>query len=324
MSIKELKNNSEINETLLLLDKQLKPFRNKNGSYLEVELRDSTGKVRGRLWDSGEEVYDYLHEGEPVEVTGRVQEFMGELQVIINSIKKSDSVWQPEDFLPCLENYQEVKEEFLGKLEEIKYRASFAAEEVKILIEHLFGESFLEKFCNGAGAVKYHHPYRGGLMHHTLNVIKNAEALAKNYPEADLVLTLVGALVHDIGKIEEYNLSSGSIELSVDGILLGHIVIGNQILREKIRQIREKGMFFPQELEKLILHIITSHHAEGQWGSPRQPAILEALLVHQADFVDAEAFKFQEFTNGEEGSYSWSSLLKRNVYFKKNNWDLPF
>jgi len=134
----------------------------------------------------------------------------------------------------------------------------------------------------------------------------------------------VGALVHDIGKIEEYNLSSGSIELSVDGILLGHIVIGNQILREKIRQIREKGMFFPQELEKLILHIITSHHAEGQWGSPRQPAILEALLVHQADFVDAEAFKFQEFTNGEEGSYSWSSLLKRNVYFKKNNWDLPF
>jgi len=324
LAVKDLQENNQINETLLLLDKQLKPFRNKSGSFLEVELRDSTGSIRGRLWENGEEVYQRLSVGNPVEVTGRIQEFMGELQIILDSIEDSHKSCSPEDFMPFLENYQEIKEEFLEQLEELKRRASFSAEEIKVLLDHVFETRFLEEFCKTPAAIKYHHAYLGGLMHHTLNVVRNAEALAKNYPEADLLLTLTGAFLHDTGKVEEYSFSTGLIETSSQGILLGHIILGIRRLQEAIRKLREKGVSFSEELEKLLLHIVTSHHSEGEWGSPRQPAVLEAFLVHQADLVDAEAYKFINLSGGEGGTCAWSNLLRRNVYIKKNNWDTPF
>ena len=324
MAIKDFQNHEEISETFLLLSKQLKPFRNKSGSYLEVELRDSTGSIKGRLWENGEDAYHYLSEGKPVEVKGRIQEFMGGLQLIIDYIETSNCSCGPEDFLPRLQNYAEIKEEFIDKLETLKERAEWSsAGEVKILLENIFDNTFLERFCEAPAAIKYHHPYLGGLMHHTLGVAKNAESMAKNYPEADLVITLTGAFLHDLGKLKEYTLSRGVIEQSIEGVLMGHIVLGLKILQDAVKQIRERGLEFSEELEKLLQHIIASHHSEGEWGSPRQPAVLEALLVHQADLLDAEAYKFLE-CEGEKGTYSWSSLLKRNLYIKEGNWDLPF
>ncbi len=323
MAVRDLENQNEIRETYLLVDKKLKPFRNKTGNYLEVELRDSTGAIKGRLWEQGEETYEQIDKGQPVEVQGKIQEFMGELQVILTEIKNNQEEHSPEDFLPWLTEYFEVREEFLKKLEEVKERARYSAREVEMLLNKVFSVGFTEEFCKTPAAVKYHHPYLGGLMHHTLNVVKNAEALAGNYPEADKLLTLTGALLHDIGKVKEYSLSSGNIEHSVEGVLLGHIILGNQLLNETIRELRKEGIDFPEELEKLLLHLLTSHHSEGEWGSPRQPALLEALLVHQADLLDAEAYKFLA-CEGEAGSCQWSSLLKRKVYHKKDDWDIPF
>ncbi|NLC51977.1 MAG: HD domain-containing protein [Firmicutes bacterium] len=309
--IADISANSEIRAVLLLADKQLRPYKNKPGHFLTVELMDKSGSIKGFLWDNGEEAYDLLADAKVVEVSGVIREFNGELQLNINSICDAGDGFDPADFLPSVENYAELKNAFLERLEEVKQSI---AEELKMLLETVFNAEFLEKFCRAPAATKYHHARLGGLMQHTLHVLNNALALAGNYPAVDQQLVAVGALLHDLGKVEElyYDTTFG---YTVEGNLLGHIVQGSLMFKEAMEKVR-RSVSFPKEKENLLLHILISHHGVNEWGSPKRPKTLEALIVHYADLIDAEADKFL-MIEGEKGSCVYSKFLNRNVYLSR-------
>lgn len=311
--IKDFQVNQEIDTALLLEEKQLRPFASKPGFFLTVKLRDRTGLISGKVWDDAPGVFERLGDARVVKVTGRVQEYGGELQLVLNNIQEAGGDFSPEDFLPRLENYGEVKEKFQTMLSWIKDQLS---EEMAQLLEQVFTPGFSEKFCRVPAAYKYHHAYLGGLMHHTLNVVRNAYTISKNYPGAvDIDLVLLGALLHDVGKVDELSFQA-SLDYTREGNLLGHIVQGIFLIKKEIEKARERGIQVSQEKETLLLHIIASHHNLPEWGSPRHPQIIEAMFVHYADIIDAEAFKYSAL-EGEKGTFSWSPLLKRKAYLRE-------
>ena len=188
------------------------------------------------------------------------------------------------------------------------------------MIESFFADpEFRAKFTQAPAALKIHHAYLGGLLEHTAGVVTLCRAAADYYPGVNRDLLLTGALFHDVGKVESYA-SQPLIEGTDQGRLIGHLVLGVQMVSAAIRAIRqEQGEeAFPVAAELPLLHLLISHHGKMEWGSPLEPMLLEACLLHQADNMDAEAAKFREaIQNHPRGGGNWtaySTVLKRSVY----------
>ena len=201
MRIKELTAGASIvNQPYLVNEVELRPFRGKPGYYLRLVLLDQTGQIEARVWDDAEVAYANLRPGSVALVAGRVERFNGELQLQATSIADGDMYYDPSGFLPSIENYDIIKQQFMRRLAEVK---SWANPFLKLLVDEIFEGEFLEAFCRAPAAKYYHHAVVGGLMLHTLDVSENAESLASLYDGVDVELTVVGALLHDIGKVDE-------------------------------------------------------------------------------------------------------------------------
>ncbi len=311
IDLRKIQKGDIVKGKLLLIEKELKSFKNKPGKYLQVELINKTGSISCKMWDNGEEAYDRIDKECVVEVIGEVNVFNNDYQLKLESIIKESGIYDPREFLPEASNYEDIEFEFENTLEEFK---ELASEEVACLIDEIFQGNFLTKFKNAPAAQKYHHAYLGGLMEHTLNVTINAYNLCNRYSHIDQELVFTGALLHDIGKVLEYTYDS-SISYTIEGALTGHIIQGCMIVKNAIQRVRDNGIYFPEEKEALILHIIASHHGYLEWGSSKQPAVVEASIVHYADIIDADVFKFSS-SEVEENKNLWSNKLKRFVYGK--------
>lgn len=282
--VNQLANGDTVDEAYLVADKQLRANRQGN-LYLQLELRDKTGSVGARLWNVTEGMARTFEPGDFLHVRGKTQVFQGALQIILSHLEvvAADRL-EPEDFLP--QSGQNVARltarlrEFLLKLDNPHLRALAEC--------FLIDEEFVRKYTTAPAGIRNHHAYHAGLLEHVVTMLAVADRVAEFYPDIDRDLLMMGIFLHDVGKIDElsYDRAFGYTDR---GQLVGHMVMGVVLLREKVGQTADlTGEPFPDELLLRLEHMIVSHHGTLEFGSPKLPMTPEAFALHALDNLDAK------------------------------------
>ena len=282
--------------------KDLHSFREKQGKFLSLSLGDKSGEMEAKVWDRAEEIAAGFKVNDFIAVLGQVGSYNQKLQITIDKLKVLD----PEkvditQFLPSTPyNIKDLWQELKAMMEGMKNPY------LKELVEDFFqDETLAGAFCRAPAAKVHHQSYLGGLLEHTLNVLRLCQGIAAAYEGVDQDLLLTGALFHDIGKVYELSYQY-AIDYTDAGRLLGHIVIGVDLVHQRLRAIAG----FPDNLRLKLLHMIVSHHGKYEWQSPKKPKFLEAAILHQADLLDAEMDKFRRAREGSPGEGNWTSYIK--------------
>ncbi|MFH1288815.1 MAG: HD domain-containing protein [bacterium] len=305
--IKDLKEGERVKSVYLLRGKNSGLTR-KGDFYISLELVDMTGKVDAKVWEANEALYKELLVDKFLGIEGYVDFFKGYPQIRTTSCHllsdEQEKSVHLENYLPCSPFNREA---MCIELQDIiaGIKNPFCQ---KLLQSVFFDKKFMEIFKKCPAATDFHHPYIGGLLEHTLSLTKLAKILVKHYAgSVNDELLLTGCILHDIGKTEELTYQR-SFNYTNRGKFIGHIVIGAGIIEKKISEIHG----FPEELADLILHLVLSHHGEYEWGSPRRPKCLEAVMLHHLDNIDAKMNGFHWFVNSysvDENS-SWTNYSK--------------
>ena len=286
--VNQLNHGDAVEEVFLVADKQLRANRQGN-LYLHIDLRDKTGTVSARLWNATEALARTFEPGDYLHVKGKTQLFQGALQVILSHIEQADpEQLEPDDFLP--QGTQNVAK-LTVKLRELLF--SMSNPHLRALVEcFLIDEEFLRKFTSAPAGVKNHHAHHGGLLEHVVTLLTIADRIVDLYPEVDRDLLLTGIFLHDIGKVDELTYDR-AFSYSDEGQLVGHLVMGVEMLRDKVKQSSDlTGEEFPKELLLRLKHMIVSHHGTHEFGSPKLPMTLEAVALHYLDNLDAKVHAF--------------------------------
>lgn len=306
--LKELKEGDRIGDIYLI--KHRTSAVTKNGkSYWNVALQDRTGSLDAKVWDPNSAGIDEFEDNDYVEIIGEVTSFNGALQINVKRARLArEGEYIPSDYLPISSrNIDDMYKELLAMIEKTENVY------LKKLLEAFFveDESFIKAFKFSSAAKTVHHAFVGGLVEHTLSVAENCEFFAKKYTRLNRDLLLTAAICHDIGKIREITCFPEN-DYSDEGNLLGHIVMGSEMVGEKIRTIEG----FPVVLANQLKHCILSHHGELEYGSPKKPALIEAVALSFADNIDAKMETFDELLDNSQEPNSWQGfnrLLDSNV-----------
>ncbi len=283
----------------------------KNGkSYDSLILQDKTGTIDAKIWDPNSQGIDDFEAMDYVDIVGDVTSFNGMLQINVKRARKvREGEYEPGDYLPVSrydieEMYQELLK-YINSVQDVHYKA---------LLKSFFVEDaeFTENFKKHSAAKSVHHGFIGGLLEHSLSVAKVCDFFAKNYPVLNRDLLISAAMLHDIGKIKE--LSGFPLnDYTDEGNLLGHIMMGTEMVADKIRMIEG----FPAVKNNQMKHCILSHHGELEFGSPKKPALIEAVALSFADNMDAKMETFREALEANnEDPYRWlgyNRLLETNI-----------
>ena len=305
--IEAINENDNVVDHYLCAQKQVLKTR-AGKTYYSIRLQDKTGTLDSKIWDLNDGI-GHFETGDYVKIDGSVVTFQGGLQVNIRRIRKSqEGEYDPKDYLPTSKyDVDEMYSEFLGYIDKVEDPY------VKQLCEAFFvDDTVLAKRFKEHGAAKtVHHNFFGGLLEHTLGIVKICDFLADQYPQVNRDVLFAGAFFHDIGKTEELT-ELPIVDYTDEGQLLGHIMIGVQWINEKVNQIEG----FPKPLANMIKHCVIAHHGELEYGSPKKPAILEAALLHYADNIDAKVMTFTTILNQTEPEDDWSGyqrLFQTNI-----------
>jgi 3'-5' exoribonuclease len=301
--VNQLLHGDAVDETFLVADKQLRANRQGN-LYLHLELRDKTGTVGARLWNATENLARQFEPGDFLQVRGKTQVFQGSLQIILTHLEVVDSSSVvAEDFLP--QSTQNVAK-LLARLRDLL--RGMNNPHLKALVEcFLIDDVFVRKFTTAPAGIKNHHAYQGGLIEHVVTLLNVADRITDLYPEIDRDLLLAGIFLHDIGKVDELSYNR-SFAYTDEGQLVGHLVMGVEMLREKAAQCAAlTGEPFPDELLLRLKHMIVSHHGAYEFGSPKLPMTLEAVALHYLDNLDAKIHTFgREIREDPSRDSSWT------------------
>lgn len=305
--IQELKEGSAVKDVYLC--KQKNAATTKNGKeYYNVILQDKTGTVDAKVWEPNSfgiadfEAHDYVF------INGDVTSFNGALQVNIKQARVADEGdYDPKDYFPVSsKNVDEMFAELIGIIGTIQNPS------LKALLEAFFVKDadFIKAFKQSTAAKTVHHGFIGGLLEHTLSVTKLCDYYCKTYPVLKRDLLLAAAICHDIGKVREISLFPEN-DYTDEGNLIGHIVMGSEMVTDKMREIPG----FPKTLGNELKHCIVAHHGKLEFGSPKTPALMEAVALNYADDTDAKLEMFTELVNRTD-TYEWlgyNRLLESNV-----------
>lgn len=306
--IKEIKAGDVIDDLFVLLDKHLAQKRDGN-NFLNVTLTDKTGSLKGVVWDNVDKIAARIKSGDFVRTQGHISEYKGALQFVIKDMDMCpvESV-DRSDFLP---RTQRDIEKMFARLKKIT--ASMETGYLRELFEAFWqDEEFVRQFKNAPAAKQMHHAYIGGLLEHTLSMALLVDKIASHYGGIDRDLLLAGAILHDIGKIREFEYSS-KIDYSDEGRLINHLVIGIQLIEEKLHELKD----FPEEPAILLKHMIVSHHGAREFGSPEPPKTIEAVLLNYIDEMDSKVNGIRDYMSAEDPNENWTSyhrLLERHFY----------
>ena len=277
--VSELEPNQLVQGVFLVQHKEIR--QKKTGEpYLSLTLTDRTGDLDAKMWDNVPEVMETFERDCFLKVKGMVQLFQNKPQLTIYRLQlHAESEIDIADFLPASKrNRDEMFAELQGWI------ASIANPHLKALLETIFADETVALAYRTAPAAKsIHHGWIGGLIEHVLSVCQLAKVTAAHYPDIDFDLLLTGVILHDIGKIHELTYSR-SLGYSTEGQLIGHINIGVRMVEDALRKLPQ----FPPLLRDLVEHMILSHHGSLEFGSPRVPMFLEAMLLHQIDNLDSK------------------------------------
>ncbi len=281
----------------------------KNGkAYENLILQDKTGTIDAKIWDPNSAGIEDFETLDYIEVFGDVNSFQGALQVSVKRVRAChEGEYDPADYLPVSsKNIDEMYAEVLGFVKGI------SNEYLRKIAEAFFvqDEAFAKVFKKSSAAKAVHHGFVGGLLEHTLSVTKLCEYYTKAYPALNKDLLITAALFHDIGKTKELSLFPEN-DYTDDGQLLGHIVIGSEMIGEKAKKIEG----FPAVLLGELKHCILAHHGEFEYGSPKKPALIEAVALNFADNTDAKMETLTELFSAtqETGWLGYNRLLETNV-----------
>ena len=279
--------------------------------YLMLTLIDSSGEIAGRVWENADQLMAECAPGSVVRVAGQAQAYKGVLQLKINTIQAipSESV-DISQFLPAVSG--DVKAMAAELLKVVK---SVEEPHLRELLLAIFKDKkFKARFNKAPAAKAMHHAYVGGLLEHTLAVSRLADVVCGLYPSIDRDLLLAGALLHDIGKVEEFSFAVLPFDYSDQGRLVGHMVIGIEMIQAKI----EKISGFPPELATRLKHLVLSHHGRYEFGSPSLPMMLEAFVLNFLDDLDAKVNYINRLgSKTQESGYQWTDYqrtLERFLY----------
>jgi len=301
----------------------------KRGTWFTIVAADKTGDIAIKYWggenkDRVKRLYDSFKVGDVVQIRlGNVEIYEDKPQVSINEntggIRRcSPDEYNISDFIPSLDD-EKIKELYNVLKKEIQ---NIEDKKLEGLLNIFFKDKdFVKKFCSSPSAMTHHHNYVGGNLEHTVGVVRLCKNILEMYPGANNDLVITGAILHDVGKLKEYS-STASIEKTDVGNFIGHIVMGDLWIRENIKILRNDGTDFDAELENKLCHIILSHHGRYEYGSPRMPKTIEAMIVHAADLMDSQVKNFiQKIEDGRKTSdddwgYIWDSDsgMKRPMY----------
>lgn len=300
--VKDLIPGRGVEEIFLVSSKEMGTTR-KGKPFLRLRLSDRSGTVDGVLWEDAEEAASLFEQGDHIYVRGTVSEYKGSPQVKADRIRPvpAEEI-DPRDFLPS--TYRDI-EELQGYLR--FHLESVHDPDYRRLLDHIFGDpEFLEQFSRAPAATRYHHAYLGGLLEHTVSVTSLCDHVAQQYARVNRDLVITAGLLHDLGKMDELTYEQ-AIEYSSAGKFLGHVIIGTLFVSHQIAAIPE----FPEEKSDQLLHTLVSHHGELEWGSPKRPKTLEALIIHHIDNLDAKVKGFLEIVEGSMNA-EWTDL--RNLF----------
>jgi len=311
--LKNIRQGDKVADSFLVIEKNM-AFSQKGSPYLTVKLKDRTGEIESKVWENAVELDKIFKKGDIIFIEGRAASYKNSVQISISTIRKiSREDIDPADYLPAVKtDVGEMFSALLGHIENVNDKF------LKDLLNAFFQDRETASLFQRAPAAKgFHHIYLGGLLEHTLSVVRLLEKVSAHYPALDKDMLITGGILHDIGKIYEFSYNS-LIDYSDEGRLIGHIVMGVEMLNKKIAGINN----FPQQLALELRHIILSHHGEFEFGSPKRPKTLEALVVHYIDDLDAKFNAFQTFMNdasdNDSGWTVYNRFLERFLYKKKN------
>ena len=310
--IDQLKPGQEVNSIFVLKTKKLLPLRSGTGHYLAVLLGDKTGHMEGRIWEAVNEIHHSCQVGDIVKVQGQVEEYNGTVQINISAMSIChDTEADPLRFIPASKLDLAAAREKLFSV-----TGSLQNQHLKNLLSLLLSDDdFLRTLLMSPAAKRNHQATTGGLLEHSLGMASAAGQLATVYTGVDRDLLVTGALLHDIGKVEEYSIGA-DIDFTDEGRLLGHIVLGVRLLDRYISRLPD----FPEELRLKLLHMVVSHHGQYEWQSPKRPKFLEAAILHHLDMIDAEVDMFNSAVDSRENQddhwTGWVKSLGRYVFCK--------
>lgn len=313
--ISELRAGQRVRGVYGVQRKQLRTFRDEQkGYYLDLQLGDRSGSLPGRVWDDASEVKDTFAEGDVVRIQATVQTYRGQNQLVIDEIVPLDLDAVPaERFIAKSPRPPEDMQEDLWQLIESVDNRHLAQ-----LLTEMFGDpAFYRKYTLMPAAKRVHHNYLHGLLEHSLEVARLASEGVRDTDDLNTDLLVAGGILHDVGKIEELA-CAGSIQYTVDGRLLGHVVLGFRMVTSRVEGIPD----FPGPLARHLQHLIISHHGQQEYGAPVLPQTREAVILHQADMFSGKASQVTITTESARKKGSrWSEydqLLGRSMWIPDN------
>ncbi len=277
--VKDIQERDWVDAPFLVRDKIIGMAKN-GRPYLTIKLMDCSGEVEGRIWDRVDELSARFNRDDFVQVAGKASVYMGKMQLVLQELDRlEESVVELADFLPVSARpVAEMVAELTSLVE------GLAEPALRTLMQAFLADhDFMAGYTRAPAAKTMHHVYLGGLLEHSLSVAVLADDISRRYPDIDRDLLVVGALLHDVGKVAELRYRR-SFEYTDAGKLLGHIVIGVEMVDEKLRTMQD----FPLELAVHLKHLLLSHHGQYEYGSPKRPKTMEAVILNFLDDLDSK------------------------------------
>lgn len=312
--VSDITDRESIDQIFLVTEKQLRSNRNGN-LYLQMRLSDRTGAISAMMWNATERDDGLFQAGDYLNVKGTAQVYNGSMQLIVTHVGKADThKIDDSEFFPL---GQTDVDQLVGRLSDLLRGVRCGA--LRSLGEcYLTDDEFMAKFTAAPAGIKNHHAYRGGLLEHVVSLMELTRLVAPHYEALDKDLLLYGAFLHDIGKIDELSYER-ALGYTDEGQLIGHIVMAVSMLDQKIRQAEElMGEEFPKESALRLKHMIVSHHGRYEFGSPKLPMTIEAVVLSHLDDMDAKIHSFSQLIREDPSTdANWTSYqpnLERKIY----------
>ena len=306
--VKDIRAGDRVSDLFLVAEKNM-AISQKGNPYLNLKLRDRTGEVDGRVWDRAAEMNNIFQAGDIIQIQSQAVSFRNVIQLSISKIAVvDDPAVTPADYLPSsASDIPKMFEALMAIVDTIQNP------HLKTLLDLIFSdEETADAFRKAPAAKGFHHAYIGGLLEHTLSVTRLLDLVTQHYRNVNRDLVITGGILHDIGKIHELSFN-GTMDYTDEGRLVGHIVLAVEFVDAKIAAIDK----FPKQLALELRHILLSHHGTLEFGSPKRPKTLEALIVNFIDDLDAKANAFSGFMTVPGNETNWTPyhrLLERFIY----------
>ncbi|MFY9530110.1 MAG: HD domain-containing protein [Candidatus Acidiferrales bacterium] len=296
--VADLKDGQAISSLFLVREKEIRNSPRTGRSWLQLDLADCTGSIEAKMWDNFAEIALTFEREDIVKVRGRVKLYNDQKELTLEQVlRAAEHEFDLADFLPHTKadvNQLEAQlRQTVGGIQNPWLK--------QLLSSFLDDPSILPKFKRAPAAMTMHHAYLGGLLEHVVSLCGLVRAVAAHYPELDVDLLLTGAILHDMGKIEELSYERG-FGYTTRGRLLGHIVIGAALVRKKVESIHD----FPEDLATLVEHLLLSHHGTHEFGSPSVPQFREAVVLHYLDDLDSKMGAMRVTLDGVSSLDGWT------------------